>query len=186
MHLFLQGLRRVGKSTVIQKTLDILTADSSFVIGGFYTWNGGPGDPRIYMRHAGYGKEGEIYQIAEWDAEKGGLISDIGVFEREGVRILNNRAVADLIIMDELGFLESRAEGFKRAVLETVAGDVPVFGVLRLGDVPWHTEIKCNPSVELCDVNESNRDDLPPILADRLRFLVNLSPKQPPPSGNMS
>jgi hypothetical protein len=61
--------------------------------------------------------------------------------------------------------LESDAVLFKEAVMNTIAGSTPVFGVLRLGDVPWHEAVKCNRRVTLIDVNVMNRDSLPQELA---------------------
>ena len=169
MHIFLQGPRNVGKSTVIRKTLDILAVESPLEIGGFFTWNGGKGNPYIFMKSARNNGEGEIYRIAHFDESKGGLKCDIEVFEREGVRLLNASRKSELIIMDELGYLESDAPMFKQAVLNLVSGQAPVYGVLRLGDVPWHDAIKRNPLVKLVDVNKDNRDVLPQKLAGMLR-----------------
>ena len=168
MHVFLQGPRNVGKTTVIRKTLSILMARKPLILGGFFTWNGGKDDPCVYMQPARPDVEGERYKLAGFNMEKGGLICDIQVFERDGARLLSISKGAELIIMDELGFLESSALNFRRAVLDTLAGDTPVFGTLRLGDVPWHNEIKSNPLVKLYDVSEKNRDTLPPELAKAL------------------
>jgi len=168
MHIFLQGPRNIGKSTVIRKTLAILTSQKPLAIGGFFTWNCGEAGKAVYLQSAKNGGEGEVYRIASQDKEKGGLLCDIEVFERDGVRLLIESKDADLVIMDELGFLESDASNFRQAVLDLIAGDIPVYGVLRLGDVPWHAEIKRNPRIALYDVNEENRDALPKKLADAL------------------
>ena len=180
MHIFLQGRRGVGKSTVIRSALDILSGSVPLSFGGFFTWNSGKDDPRVYMRPAFQGAEfkrgyisvcsaeGEMYLLASWDTEKGGMSCNTQGFERDGTRLLENSRDSGLIIMDELGFLESDAARFKQAVMDTLAGDVPVLGVLRLGGVPWHEEIKRNPRVTLVDVTEENRDTLPGELAERL------------------
>ena len=165
MHVFLQGPRGVGKSTVIRKTMDMLMTLAPLVFGGFYTWNGGNDDPHIYLKAAMRGREDEIYRIASFDEANGGLISDIQVFEREGARLLNESGGADVIIMDELGFIESNAPKFRHAVMDRIAGSIPVFGVLRMGDIPWHADIKRHPLVTLFDVMKENRDSLPQSLA---------------------
>ena len=172
MHIFLQGPKKIGKSTVIRKTLDILTSDAQLRLGGFFTWNGGNDDPHIYMRPARSGKEDGAFRLASYDFVNGGIISNIQAFELDGVRILADHADAELIIMDELGYLERNAPVFRRAVLDILAGDIPVFGVLRQGDVPWHLEIKQNPLVTIFEVNEKNRDGLPLELAFRLAGII--------------
>jgi len=168
MHIFLQGQRNTGKSTVILRTLEILLPLKPLVPGGFFTWNGGKNDPHVYMRPARSGQEHEVFRLASYDAAKGGLIGNIRAFDVDGVRLLNESRDSDLVIMDELGFLESGAEVFKQAVLDTLAGNAPVFGVLRLGDIPWHRSIRRNPSVTIFDVDESTREALPQELAARL------------------
>ena len=174
MHIFLQGPKNIGKSTVISRVLEILTAEAPLKLGGFFTWNGGKSDPHVYIRPARSGSEGEIYRLASYDAEKGGLKSNVSAFEHDGVRILNERAGVDLIIMDELGYLESGAPVFRKTVLDTLTGGVPVLGVLRLGNVPWHEEIKRYPAVTIYNVDEKNRGDLPRELTDVLkRSLMN-------------
>jgi len=182
MHVFLQGPRNEGKSTVIRKILEMLSALRPLSLGGFFTWNGGRGDPHVYMRPAvtvcredgklaldsllGPGEQDIL--LASWDEGKGGLSCDIAAFERDGARLLADEPGAEMIIMDELGFLESNASLFKRAVLDTLDRGTPVLGVLRLGDVPWHVDIKRNPLVSLYDVTMDNRDRLPGELAEYL------------------
>ena len=197
MHIFLQGDRGIGKSTVIRRTLDMLESRPGFKLGGFFTWNGGADDPNIYMRAAQAGSataqassataqadsataqaglgtagalagEGVIHRVAAYDASKRRMVCDTQVFETFGAQILLDSAGADLIIMDELGYLESSAEEFKKAVMETLAGHTPVLGVLRLGDVPWHESIKNSPRVKIFDVNEETRGMLPQVLTDAI------------------
>ena len=168
MHVFLQGERNIGKSTVIRKTLAIVAARGPAVLGGFFTWKSDEDGPRVYMRPAGKPEGSGVFLIAGFDAGTGRMAGDIRMFETEGVRILRDRDGARLIVMDELGIFESGAPLFRQAVLDTLAGDVPVLGVLRLGDVPWLDPIRGDPSVSLYDVNIENRDYLPPELAERL------------------
>ena len=168
MHVFLQGERGIGKSTVIRKTLEIIANDRPTRLGGFYTWNGGRGDPNVYMKPAQCGEAGDVILVAKWNKAKDRMDSVAHAFDTGGARLLSRLSGVDLIIMDELGYLESAAPGFKQAVLDALAGDIPAFGTLRLGDVPWHDDIKKNPLVELYYVDEKNRDDLPRELAEML------------------
>ena len=171
MHIFLQGPKRIGKSTVIRRTLDILMDEAPLELGGFFTWNGGKDDPHVYMRPASALSEGEIIRLASFNAINGGLKADVDAFEVDGVRILRDskRADMNLIIMDELGFLEKDAPLFRQAALDVLDEDIPVLGVLRLGGVEWHEAIKRNPRVTLYDVDEKNRDNLPRVLAGVLK-----------------
>jgi len=172
MHIFLQGQRNVGKSTVIQKTLEIITVRTKLVPGGFFTWNSGGPDPEIHIRAAGPDDEKETYRAAVFDKGKGGMVCDNNVFESEGARFVREGKNADLIIMDELGYLESNAPVFIKAVMDAIAGNIPILGVMRLGDVPWHEDIKKNKSVRLIDVNMENRNVLPQEIAGMIELRI--------------
>ena len=63
--------------------------------------------------------------------------------------------------MDELGYLERNSFTFRQVVLDTLAGDIPVIGTLRMKDIPWHEQIKANPRVSILEVTLDNRDMLP-------------------------
>jgi len=168
LHIFLQGPRNIGKSTVILKTLDIISGRSPIALGGFFTWNSGGGDgtAQIFLRPAAVERRDEISLLASFDAALGRMACNLDVFEKTAVRLLAEGANADLIIMDELGFLETDAPFFRKAVHDRLAWDVPVLGVLRQGkDIPWHADIKNSPSVKLFDVTQKNRDALPQELA---------------------
>ncbi|MCL1827875.1 MAG: nucleoside-triphosphatase [Oscillospiraceae bacterium] len=175
MHIFLQGPKNTGKSTVIRKTLDILTEHSPITLGGFFTWSSGGSEPDIFMRPAERDRGKEVYRIAGYSAESGGLDCDIDVFENIGTRLLTECAGAQLLIMDELGKLESGAPVFRRAVLNALSGDIPILGVLRLGDVPWLAEIRDDSRVTLIDVNKKNRDSLPREIAGTPAFALWVS-----------
>jgi len=172
MHIFLQGPRNIGKSTIIRNAVEILMADTPLSFGGFFTWKGRKSDPNAYIKSARAGREEEIFQIASFDPMIGRLVSHIQVFESEGARMINDSADADIIIMDELGFLESEASGFIRAVYETLGGSIPVLGVLRADDIFWLNEIRRNPRVSLFDVDEKNRDSLPREIASHMKGVL--------------
>ena len=171
-HIFLQGPRNIGKSTVIRKTLDILKTRASPALGGFFTWSGGPDDPTVRLRPAESGREREIYRVAVRNPQTGGLVCDSDVFEQTGARLLKDLDGVNLIIMDELGFLENNAPAFKLAVFDALSGDIPALGVMRLGDIPWLRDIKNSPMITLLDVNENNRDVLPGELATELTYRI--------------
>jgi len=168
MHIFLQGQRGIGKSTVILKTLELISAGTGLTLGGFFTWKGSADDLNVYMKPANPDKVGEKYLLASWDPVNGRLLCDGQGFEHDGVRLLSESKNADLIIMDELGYLESKATRFKNAVMDTLAGRATVLGVLRSGDVPWLDDIKKDPGVKLFDVDEKTRGILPRELVSEL------------------
>ena len=172
MPIFLSGPRNIGKSTVIRRTLAILLAQEPLRLGGFFTWRVGADDPHIYLRPAEIWREQEIYRLASYNAKNGGLNCDVAVFEQTGVQLLAQSAGADLLILDELGFLENKAPAFRQAVVTALCGATPVLGVMREGNIAWLREIKNDLQVTIYEVNEQNRNDLPPKLAAEVRALI--------------
>ena len=73
---------------------------------------------------------------------------------------------ADLLLMDELGFLERDALLFQREVIASLDGRTPVLGVLRDMEIPWHAPILAHPLVKTLRIDEKNRDALPERIAD--------------------
>ena len=175
MHIFLLGHRNIGKSTVINRTLELLKSRMDFMTGGFRTWRGGADDPHIYMQPVISGWEREKYRLASYHVHGHKIDCDPQVFDRVGVCLLNGSRDADLIIMDELGFLERKSYQFQQKVLSVLANSTPVIGVLRLGDILWHNQIKSDPRVNLVEVTSGNRDQLPEDLAALLTPFIRQS-----------
>ena len=178
MRIFLQGELNVGKSTAIRKTLDILSAQRQVTLGGFFTWKSDEVPPRVYMKPAGKIPDGVTHCIAGWDPAARRMVSDTKIFDSEGVRALRDCGGAQLMIMDELGALESGAPAFRQAVLDTLAMDIPVIGVIRLGDIPWLNELRRDTALTFYDVNKKNRDTLPRELAAILGEAIAKSNKE--------
>lgn len=166
-HLFLTGEIQVGKSTVVQAVLQQLDV----VIGGFYT---GSGLER-------YRRERSLYL---WDAagepmyDEAHCVALLGYgrqvfpdrFDTLGSEALRRaRENAQLIVMDECGYLERNAAEFQAQVLETLDGDTPIFGVVRQQSGLWTQAIFEHPQVELVIVTHENRDTLPAQLVERLK-----------------
>ncbi len=160
-HIFLTGDVQVGKSTVVDKVLAGLNA----TVGGFRT---GSGQERhengrhLYLWDAaGQPLCDESHQVAYITPETRQSFPDR--FDTLGCETLHRAkdAGVDLILMDECGFLERDAAEFQAEVMDTLDGDIPVFGVVRLRSSGWTDAIRTHPKVTLIAVTEENRDELP-------------------------
>ena len=155
MHYFLTGVIQVGKSTIIKKLVSSLGLDA----GGFMTRWTGTGSGRVLIL-APFGADivggTEIYTAAVY--ENGKMIPYIGVFDTAGPRILADSRKHDVIIMDELGFLESQSYAFQEAVMKTLDSDVPVLGVIQPRDTMFLNAVRARPDVRLITVTVENRD----------------------------
>ena len=168
MTIFLTGQRGVGKSTALRRAL----AFSGLRVGGFMT---DFGDTRY--------QENKTLWLLPWgetpDFSAGKACARLGpggrqvfpeAFDGLGAALLDAAArdpACDLILMDELGFLEAEAARFRAAVLSVLAGSKPVLGVVRQGLGAWQ-DVALG---EVWQVTESNRESIPPLLRRRLRPL---------------
>lgn len=164
-HIFLTGPKRIGKSTAIRKALALLEQPAPLSLGGFLTYWDDTGEPSLYIADASGRTEPSLLAVRR----EAGMSLLPGVFDERGAALLQTTEKAHLILMDELGFLEQDSPRFQAAALACLEGDVPVLGVLREGDVPWHAPIKAHDSVTVYLVSQENRDALPSMIADALR-----------------
>ena len=157
MHYFLTGGVQVGKSTIIKRLVRDLGLDA----GGFMTrWVGTRTDRVPVLLPYGVEPvpftEDDIAAVCKGET----MTPRIGIFDTVGPRILGESAGRDVIIMDELGSLESRSYAFQKAVLKTLDGDTPVLGVIQPRDVPFLNGIRSRPDVTVITVDEDNRDSV--------------------------
>ncbi len=157
-HILLCGERGAGKSTLIRRLL----ACSTRPLAGFFTERlsaDETGFHPIYLHPAG-----EPYRY-----EKANLLAlcdartheaELAVFNGLGADCLYARP-AQLIVMDELGFLEAGAERFTRAVMQALDGDVPVLAAVKARfDVPFLNAVRAHPNAVLYTVTPENREGL--------------------------
>lgn len=167
MSFFLTGGTRVGKSTVVRSFLQRagLSAD------GFMTyWQASPdGSRSLYL--SPYSLDGvptEKRLLARrWDAGLKRVDDLTSVFDTYGVDILQGCGTCDVIVMDELGFLESQATAFQAAVLQRIAGDTPVVGVMRSAKTDFLNVLRSHPAIEVREVTPKNRDAVADWLASQ-------------------
>ena len=162
MHLLITGEVGVGKTTLIKKLLEKIPEDKLY---GFYTQKISPDGK--------WGKTGDIYIFPapyEEDPKKTHCVAEIlgnhqfnlhmEAFEKYGVSLLENIPDGSYVLMDELGFLESKASKFCQKVIELLDRKVCVIGVIK----PTHTEfldkIRSHEKVALYHITEDNRDQL--------------------------
>lgn len=169
-HIFLTGEIQVGKSTVIQKTLDALDVDW----GGFRTYfsqDRTAADRRLYIRQAGQEScFDEDRVVARFHGGKRPPEVYPERFDALGTQYIKDAASgAEVIVMDELGDLERNALRFQDAVFGALEGENPVLGVIKLLSGGWVDRLRAHPNVALITVNTQNRDELPVRLARELR-----------------
>lgn len=158
-HILICGEVGIGKSTLIARLLE----HSSRPLYGFITKKldpDGNGFHPIYIHPAG---------AAERICEERNLIGtcdrrihniNFDAFNTLGVTYLQAKP-GGIILMDELGFMEAKAEAFTRAVFDALDGDVPVIAAVKARfDIPFLDEVRAHPKTMLNMITTENRDAL--------------------------
>ena len=160
-HLLICGAVGVGKTTLVRRLL----AHSKRPLFGFSTLRlaqaGEDGLRPVYMYPAALGESerenGEENLLARCSREKKLVRSE--VFDTLGVRLLHAER-GGIVLMDELGFLESDALAFQHAVLAALDADTPVAAVVKAQDTPFLARVKTHENAALYTVTAQNRDEL--------------------------
>ena len=159
-HLFLTGKRGIGKSTIISWVISQI----SVKISGFKTvyipeLNG---DSNLYLLDADNGLNmciGDYNKIAH-KSPKTKIEIYPDKFISVGIPLLQKSLNSKLIIMDELGWIESSCTEFQNSVLSILNNDVPVIGVIRDTHTPFLDTIRGHPNVSILNVTTQNREYL--------------------------
>lgn len=168
MHLFLTGSIQIGKTTALNRTLQLLKVTP----GGFRSYFGEDRkSPHryLYMSSAAgpcvFTPEHAIVEFSQDD--NGAMVRTVlPRFEELGLQYMAEASRYPLIVLDECGRLEQQLPRFRARVLELLDGDVPVLGVVRQDAKGWLEEIRHHPKVRLVTVTAQNRDALPQQLAE--------------------
>lgn len=162
-HIFLTGDVQVGKSTAISKALELLHVTP----GGFRTFGvnyqkDGSSDVVIFPAHS---TPENGYVVAHRASSGNSLFPEI--FDEFGSVYLQQPA--DLILMDELGYMESAAKKFQQTVFETLDGTTPVLGVVRNKETPFLNAVRARDDVLLLPVTKNNRGYIP----EKIEYFFN-------------
>ncbi len=137
MNLFLTGEIQVGKSTLLKKLIQKSGLRPGGLETGFGPWRAEE-SRRLFLYPYGAPDYSEDAVCARMGPE--GKTVCPAVFDRRGAALIRAAAAdpeTDVVVLDELGFLEKDAMEFRAAVLEALRSPKPVWGVLRLGGGCW-------------------------------------------------
>ncbi len=170
MHIFLTGEIQVGKSTIINKAVLSLGQP----VGGFRTVAGNyapDGSSDIFIIGTGDKMDccNDSNRVAHRTGIPGkGFTTFPKVFDTVGASLLRHAGEYPLTIMDELGFMESRAFEFQKAVFECLDGDIPVLGVIKPMKIDFLDRIRAHEKVNILTVDVFNRNDVLKGLLNRM------------------
>lgn len=160
MHALIVGPRQVGKSTVINKVLKSLDRP----VWGFATKKESDLlDPKlghpIYIYDAAGPRTQTKENLVGYCFNHCPLVYT-EVFENHAKRLQTPPEKGSIILMDELGFMESRAEDFCKVVLKHLDGDIPVIAAVKDKSTVFLDAVKNHPNCKCFFISEENRDEL--------------------------
>jgi len=152
--IFFTGKRNSGKSTLLKALQSCFPPEA---IGGFLTLP-------FYRENFQEGYEivdlisGKKKPVGIFNRE-GRLVPVTAGFESVGVESLDNALFGkkELLIMDELGFLEEEALEFQGRVLSAISGFRKVLGVIKANPTAFLNRVKQISGVKILEVAPENR-----------------------------
>ena len=161
IHIFLTGVTGIGKTTIIDRfiTNSGLTADGMIT----YWERQNFGERELFLSPYSNGFQNcEKKHLLARQINTQLIVSDdiSSVFDSVGSEILDNSGKKDLIVIDELGFLESDSFVFQQAVQRRLTGNVPILGVIKPTRTEFLDKIRASPLVQVHEVTEKNRENL--------------------------
>lgn len=168
MRLLLTGSPGVGKTTVIRKTLPLL---QGIACSGFYTE-----ERRLRGQRKGFKirtldeEEGILASVGREKGLKVGKYT-VHVEEFEELvlsRIDPERTPADLYIIDEIGKMELLSVRFRNSLIHLLARPSNLLATIAKKGKGFLEQIKERNDVEVIEVTQENRDQLPEAIAQRI------------------
>ncbi|XP_074844754.1 cancer-related nucleoside-triphosphatase [Carettochelys insculpta] len=174
-HVFLTGPPGIGKTTLIQKAIEVLKS-SGVAIDGFYTQ-----EVRESGRRIGFdvvtlsGRRGTLSRLGSESSSTrheyrvGQYVVDLASFEQLALPVLRNADLGrdtgkKVCIIDEIGKMELFSQSFIQAVRQiltdsrtTILGTIPIPKGKPLGLVE---EIRSRKDVKVFNVTKENRDNI--------------------------
>lgn len=157
MNILLTGKYNIGKSTLLSRIITTLDIQCS----GFTSFTIEKDNEIVGFKMAPLDEETEPFTIGLKDTPFTCQPYE-DAFDTLGVELLN-RSLKDktsTIIMDELGFLESKAFTFQEKVIQCFESDQTVIGVLKDRHTPFLDKIRNRDDIFFYNVTELNRDNL--------------------------
>lgn len=153
-NLFLTGNAGTGKTTLINKILDKLNCS----VGGYLTDREIINDKKIFTAKSLL-DDTEKYEFAKINMISGNKEIYEDAFRQGIISILEKSIIkADVIVLDELGFMENNIIQFTSYVHSLLDSDKFVLGVLKKHDCQFINSIRSRKDVIVVGINKDNRD----------------------------
>jgi len=166
-NLFLTGPPGIGKTTVIQKTLEKLSLPAT----GFTTGEIRQGTSRVGFSIVTLdGKKGILAHVQIRGRFRVGRYTvNVEDIERVAVPAMTPKSPSDLIVIDEVGKMECFSGAFCKSLIAALDAPNTVLGTIAIRGTAFIESVKSRTDVTIVEVHSHNRDELPERLAGMLR-----------------
>lgn len=175
VRLLLEGLPKVGKTTVVERLVEFLV-DADVPVGGFITREvlGDDGRRVGFKVRDLTGPEAWLaHQDFNTGIQVGRFSVDIAAFEQVGLVALEKekllaRNQVGVVIIDEIARMELASPGFAQTVEAMFASPLTVVATVHVHEHPVTDALKRRHDIEVVTVTQANRDGLPARLFHQL------------------
>ncbi|MBU5484712.1 nucleoside-triphosphatase [Clostridium sp. MSJ-11] len=165
-NIFLTGEKNVGKSTIVEKILQSLSSS----IGGYSTEFIMKNNLKhFYLTSLSHKGNKTLMAIGDHSIKKIIKIYEYAFNVFGAGLILDSIHTKDVIILDEIGFIENDCDEFKASVIKALDSKKIIIGVLKNYNGEFINYIKDRKDVILFNINEENREEIPKIIIDMIR-----------------
>ena len=165
-NIFLTGKMNIGKTTIIKKVVDELDlSPGGFMVGRDQEVNSWSSFYLLPTKVFLDNKKEKIKEIKEkgtfaWKDENREINIASDIFDNYGVKLLNYNLNEDIIIMDELGRFELKANKFQNKVIELIKSDIPVLGIIKPEKNVFLNKVRNIMGQEPLVVKKENKEDI--------------------------
>ena len=156
MHVLITGPRGVGKSTLIRR----VTEELGRPVFGYETKKEdslarpGKGSP-VYIYPAGEERRRTEENLVGWCENRCSEVFP-AAFDRFAPRLLAPVPAGCVVVLDEIGVLESASEAFCEAVLRLLDGDAPVIAAVKDKITPFLERVRRHPGCKCFSLTPEN------------------------------
>ncbi|MBS3742161.1 MAG: NTPase [Candidatus Cloacimonetes bacterium] len=170
-NILITGKPNVGKTTLVDKIKNNLQCK----IGGFITFEKRRSGKRIGFYIEDFA--GNRMTMADVNIQSPYRVSkykvDVEAFEKIGIPAMQKaQQESDLIIVDEIGKMETYSDKFCKVLENIFDNDKPLLATIKKRDYPFTTKLKKRKDVILFTLTYKNRDKLLQPILEKIREII--------------
>lgn len=170
-HILIVGSSQTGRASLIDRLLESLPA--SLPLYGYRTVKEAPlpdGRMPIYLYPVRGARARSEENLLGWCKNRCAEARP-EVFDRYA-GLIETAKPDGLLVLDEIGPMESRSPRFCRAVLAALDGTVPVLAAVRDNDTPFLRAVRSHPNAECRTLTPDNANEVLAWALERLKRLL--------------